>query len=130
MTSKLCSCAFFDAHVSAPYTYAGLTTGLSVPNTFPLHFPFIVLSHNNLDSLPVLPPTLHLVGDVCIQILVIRHSNVFILFTVSRYKLPHVATPQTGVEVVRLASSCCSRASKCDPRATVCLTSGGVEMVV
>ena len=42
-TSNLVSCDFFNAHVSAPYISAGLTTVLY---TFPLIFMFILLSHN------------------------------------------------------------------------------------
>ena len=47
-TSNFFSCAFFNAHVSSPYTSAGLTT---VMYTFPLIFVFIILSHNTLDTL-------------------------------------------------------------------------------
>ena len=47
-TSNFFSCAFFNAHVSAPYISAGLTTVLY---TFPLIFMFILLSHNTPDTL-------------------------------------------------------------------------------
>ena len=47
-TSNLFSCAFFNAHVSVPYSSAGLTTVLY---TFPLIFTFILLSHNTPDTL-------------------------------------------------------------------------------
>ena len=47
-TSNLFSCAFSIAHVSAPYTRAGVTTVLY---TFPLIFTFIFLSHNTPDTL-------------------------------------------------------------------------------
>ena len=42
-TSNLFSCAFFNAHVSAPYNSAGLITVLYI---FPLIFTFILLSDN------------------------------------------------------------------------------------
>ena len=47
-TSNFFPCAFFNAHVSAPYISAGLTTVLY---TFPLIFMFILLSHNTPDTL-------------------------------------------------------------------------------
>ena len=47
-TSNFFSCAFFNAHDSAPYISAGLTTVLY---TFPLIFMFILLSHNTPDTL-------------------------------------------------------------------------------
>ena len=42
------SCAFFNAHVSASYTSAGLT---NILYTFPLILTFILLSHNTPDTL-------------------------------------------------------------------------------
>ena len=47
-TSYFFSCAFLNAHVSAPYTSADLT---SVLYTFPLTFTFIFMSHNTPDTL-------------------------------------------------------------------------------
>ena len=47
-TSNFSPCAFFNAHVSAPYTSAGITTVLY---TFPLICTFILLSHNTPDTL-------------------------------------------------------------------------------
>ena len=53
-TSIFFSCAFFAAHVSAPYTIAGLTI---VFYTFPLILTFILLSHRHF--LLVHPPALN-----------------------------------------------------------------------
>ena len=47
-TSNLFSCAFFNAHVSAPHISDGLTTDV---NTLPLVFAFISLLHNSTYTL-------------------------------------------------------------------------------
>ena len=47
-TSNLFSCAFFNAHVSAPYISADLTTVLYI---FPLIVTFILLSQKTPDTL-------------------------------------------------------------------------------
>ncbi len=47
-TSNFFSCAFFTAHISAPYIIAGLTTVLY---TFPLTLKLILRSHRNPDTL-------------------------------------------------------------------------------
>ena len=64
-TSNFISCAFFNAHVSALYISAGLTTVLY---TFPLIFRFILLSHNTPDTLFQFFNPLYTLGDFCIQL--------------------------------------------------------------
>ena len=72
-TSNFFSCAFFNAHVSAPYISAGLATVL---HTFPidLHAHSPVAQHSR-HSLPVLPPALHSVGDFRIQFSIHRQRR-------------------------------------------------------
>ena len=88
-TSNFFSCAFVNAHVSAPYISACITTVLY---TFPLIFTFILLSHNTPDTLfqlfhPLCTPWVTFAPSYPSSANVDpRYVNVFTLFTVSPCK--------------------------------------------